>query len=65
LEPYGTKPIVFLTTNFSARMSAPETTGPPPTGMPPSSYPNNPGTVEDLHKRCQNIFPMFFNKNQI
>jgi len=43
-------------------MAAPEGTGPPPTGGPPptSGYPTNPGTVEDLHKRCQNIFPMFF-----
>ena len=34
--------------------------GPP--GGPPltSGYPTNPGTVEDLHKKCQNIFPMFF-----
>ena len=29
--------------------------------MPPTTgYPSNPGTVEDLHKKCQNIFPMFF-----
>ena len=34
---------------------------PAPGGMPPTSgYPTNPGTVEDLHKKCQNIFPMFF-----
>ena len=36
--------------------------GPPVAGGPPltSGYPTNPGTVEDLHKKCQNIFPMFF-----
>ena len=36
--------------------------GPPAPGGPPltSGYPTNPGTVEDLHKKCQNIFPMFF-----
>jgi len=22
--------------------------------------PNNPGTVEDLHKACQSVFPMYF-----
>jgi mitochondrial import receptor subunit TOM40 len=29
---------------------------------PPSGFdlPNNPGTVEDLHKSCQNVFPMYF-----
>ena len=21
---------------------------------------NNPGTIEDLHKACQNVFPMYF-----
>ena len=29
--------------------------------MPPTTgYPSNPGTVEDLHKKCQSIMPMFF-----
>lgn len=28
--------------------------------MPPPEFPLNPGTVEDLHKQCQNVFPMFF-----
>lgn len=43
-------------------MAAPDSTGPPsPPGMPPTTgFPSNPGTVEDLHKKCQNIFPMFF-----
>ena len=28
---------------------------------PPSDpFPRNPGTVEDLHKKCLSVFPMFF-----
>ncbi len=26
----------------------------------PSPKSLNPGTMEDLHKQCQNVFPMFF-----
>ena len=25
-----------------------------------TDFPNNPGTIEDLHKSCQSVFPMFF-----
>lgn len=37
--------------------------GVPPPGMSPSapaSEERNPGTVEDLHKECKEIFPMAF-----
>ena len=30
---------------------------PPPPGL---ELPNNPGTIEELHKKCQGVFPMFF-----
>ena len=29
----------------------------PPEGL---KLPNNPGTIEELHKRCQGVFPMCF-----
>ena len=39
-------------------VSAPPTPQQPP---PPSfELPNNPGTIEELHKKCQSVFPMFF-----
>ena len=25
-----------------------------------SGYSTNPGTIEDLHKKCQGVFPMYF-----
>ena len=30
---------------------------PPPPGL---SLPNNPGTIEELHKKCQGVFPVVF-----
>ena len=33
--------------------------GPPPSSTAPDQT-NCPGTVEDLHKACQNVFPMYF-----
>ena len=36
---------------------------PPGPGMPPPSPPSedtNPGTVEDIHKECKEVFPMPF-----
>ena len=35
---------------------------PPPPGL---ELPNNPGTIEDLHKKTQNVFPMFFDGAKI
>ena len=35
---------------------------PPPPGL---ELPNNPGTIEDLHKKAQNVFPMFFDGAKI
>ena len=37
--------------------------GVPPPGAPPGGPPDNdknPGTVEDLHKECKELFPMAF-----
>jgi len=34
--------------------------GPPPPPPPAPEADNNPGTVEDLHKKCKEIFPMEF-----
>ena len=36
-----------------------ESPSPPPAFTTPS-FELNPGTIEDLHKQCQNVFPMFF-----
>ena len=35
---------------------------PPPPGL---EVPNNPGTTEDLHKKTQNVSPMFFDGAKI
>ena len=41
---------------FAAAMQA------PPVGL---SLPNNPGTIEELHRRCQAIFPMNFEGSKL
>ena len=38
---------------------AAERGGPPP-GMPAPAEDINPGTVEDIHKECKEVFPMPF-----
>lgn len=43
--------------------------GPPSPPSPPLTtadlFPRNPGTIEDLHKRCLSVFPMFFEGGKI
>ena len=34
--------------------------GPPPSPPPSEEKDRNPGTVEDLHRECKEIFPMAF-----
>ena len=33
---------------------------PPPASPSAPEEDNNPGTVEDIHKKCKDVFPMYF-----
>ena len=47
--------------NVQASESGVPPPGPPGAGgMPPPSDDKNPGTVEQIHKECKEIFPMAF-----
>ena len=53
--------IFFLNKRFTF-LALPAAPPPPPPGL---ELPNNPGTIEELHKKTQNVFPMFFDGAKI
>ena len=36
-----------------------------PSGLPPQTDSKNPGTVEDLHKDCKEVFPIPFEGSKV